>query len=213
MSLKYQRIRQSDEQLPWLLKHLTRAFSSITMAVILLLLIIIYGIIGSVPLGMLAQTMLMGLAVLLPVIFAGMGAWRLGRKQWHIGLALLGMSILIAALDVYMVRQIINATPWFDRYHTTVIYRLRFFEMTELEFFSWWPMKLLLGIFVLNMFWATIRRIEFKFINLGVLSVHSGIIILAIGSMFYGNAKQEGDTILGETISPSPGLWTRFMTP
>lgn len=205
MSLKYQRIRQRDEQLPWVLKQLTRAFSSITMAVILLLLIITYGIIGSVPLGMLAQTLLMAVAVLLPITIASIGTWRLGRKQWHVGLALLGMSLLIATMDVYMVRRIIDATPWFERYHTMVIYRLRFFEMTELEFFSWWPMKVFLGVFILNMVWATIRRIEFKFVNLGVLSVHTGIVILAIGSMFYGNAKQEGDAILWREDQPLAG--------
>tara|TARA_Y100001933_G_scaffold265181_2_gene336520 strand:- start:2351 stop:4264 length:1914 start_codon:yes stop_codon:yes gene_type:complete len=210
VSLKYQRIRQRDEQLPVLVKQLTRAFSSITLAIIFLLLIITYGIIGSVPLGMLVQTLLMGLAILLPITIAGIGAWRTGRSRWQVGLALLGVAGLIAAMDVYVVRQIIDAMPWFTRYHTTVIYRLRFFEMTELEFFSWWPMKLLLGLFILNMIWATIRRIEFKFVNIGVLSVHSGIVILTIGSMFYGNAKQEGDTLLWRDDQPLTGTVNTF---
>ena len=210
MSLKYQRIRQRDQKLPWLLKQLTRAFSSITLAVILLLLIVCYGIIGSVPLGMLAQTVLIGLTILIPLFIACMGAWRAGRKQWLIGLAMLGLGIAIAGMGVFMTRRLIMAIDWFDHYHTTVIYRLRYFEMTELEFFSWWPMQLLLGFFVLNMIWATIRRIEFKFVNIGVLSVHTGIVILAIGSMFYGQAKQEGDTILWRDDQPLSGPVNTF---
>ena len=46
------------------------------------------------------------------------------------------------------------------------------------------------------MIWATIRRIEFKFVNIGVLTVHTGIVTMAIGSIVYGTLKIEGDTLL-----------------
>ena len=68
--------------------------------------------------------------------------------------------------------------------------------MTELEFYAWWPMRAMLMIFTINLIVATIRRIEFKFVNLGVLTVHTGIVLIAVGSVYYQMYKQEGDTLL-----------------
>lgn len=202
MSLKYQRIRQQDENLPWLLKQFTRAFSSITMAIILLVLICLCGILGSVPIGMLGHALLMVIAVAIPMGISLTGSYRMGASRWAMGLLLLILGLAISIMDLYAVSRFVDVMPWFERYHTTVIYRLRYFEMTELELYSWWPMKVVLGLFVLNMIWATLRRIEFKFANLGVLSVHTGIVFLAIGSLFYGHAKREGDTILWRDDQP-----------
>ena len=66
-------------------------------------------------------------------------------------------------------------------------------EKTEYEWFVWWPFNLLIGLICLNLTVATIRRIPFKLINLGVLMIHSGIIILAAGSVWYFSTKVEGD--------------------
>lgn len=81
-------------------------------------------------------------------------------------------------------------------YKSVTVRRLPGMEMTELEFYAWWPLVVVLYLFVINMTVATIRRIEFKFANLGVLTVHTGIITIALGSAYYGALKQEGDTLL-----------------
>ncbi|MGH7292915.1 MAG: hypothetical protein ACREJT_16970, partial [Myxococcota bacterium] len=49
---------------------------------------------------------------------------------------------------------------------------------------------------VLNLVMATTRRIEFSFPRIGVLTVHTGIVTIALGSVYYTSHKQEGDMIL-----------------
>ncbi|MBL8761741.1 MAG: hypothetical protein JNL50_10600, partial [Phycisphaerae bacterium] len=78
----------------------------------------------------------------------------------------------------------------------TTLRRLPGIEMTELEFYAWWPLRIVLLAFVANMIVATARRIEFCFKNLGVLMVHSGIVLIALGSVYYNRLKLEGDTLL-----------------
>ena len=82
------------------------------------------------------------------------------------------------------------------------IYRLRALEMNEPEFFAWWPLRLVLLLFVANMVWATIRRIEFSVPRLGVLMVHTGIVAMALGSVFYGMTKVEGDMFITRADLP-----------
>ncbi|MCH2160934.1 MAG: hypothetical protein MK085_03570 [Phycisphaerales bacterium] len=69
-----------------------------------------------------------------------------------------------------------------------------FFEMTEFEWFHWWPFDALLLLICMVMVTTTIRKIPFKTVNLGVWMIHSGIIILCIGSVIYFWSKVEGDT-------------------
>ena len=47
-----------------------------------------------------------------------------------------------------------------DAYASTTMRRLPAFEMTELEFYSWWPLRVTLLAFVANMVVATVRRID-----------------------------------------------------
>lgn len=70
----------------------------------------------------------------------------------------------------------------------------RWIDKTEMEFFSWWPFTLLIGLFVANMVTVTVRRIRFNLLNLGVWTIHTGIVILALGSVYYFGSKLEGDT-------------------
>lgn len=70
---------------------------------------------------------------------------------------------------------------------------LPFFEMTEFEWFHWWPFDLLIALICINLVVATIRRVPFKPVNYGVWMIHTGIIILAIGSVIYFSTKVEGD--------------------
>ncbi|MCC7409370.1 MAG: hypothetical protein IT442_15005 [Phycisphaeraceae bacterium] len=208
MSLKYQRVKQSDLLLPAPLRWITRAFSSVTLAVILLVMVALYGTLASVPVAFLLKGLLYGLlglggvgAGMLAGYHVGTGQWWPGRGRSRIFRGMIGWLLVAigAAATVGACGQVnlwISQHPWFALHRATVLYRLPGLEMTELEFYSWWPLKLILGLFVLNLVWATIRRIEFKFQNLGVLSVHTGIVLIALGSMIYGHLKLEGDTIL-----------------
>ena len=67
------------------------------------------------------------------------------------------------------------------------------FEMTEFEWFHWWPFDVLIGLLCLALATTTIRRIPFKLVNLGVWMIHTGIITLAVGSIIYFTTKIEGD--------------------
>ncbi len=69
----------------------------------------------------------------------------------------------------------------------------RSFEMTEFEWFHWWPFDVLLGLICLNIAVTTVRRIPFRPINFGVWTIHAGILILAAGSVVYFGTKVEGD--------------------
>ena len=70
----------------------------------------------------------------------------------------------------------------------------RLFEMTEFEWFHWWPFDLLMGLIALTLIVTTLRRIRFSVVNLGVWMIHTGIITLIIGSLIYFGTKLEGDT-------------------
>ena len=67
------------------------------------------------------------------------------------------------------------------------------FDMTEFEWFHWWPFDLLLGLIAANIIVTTIQRIPFKVVNYGVWMIHSGIILLLVGSVIYFGTKVEGD--------------------
>lgn len=204
MSAKYERIKQRDLLLPAPLRWLTRAFSSITLAVCLLSIIVLFGTVASVPVAYLVTGLMYAVAMVVCVGSAVVLGYRLWRKHpdWTalkrtvLPLLLVAMGVVLAVLGWQWAAGFAASHEWFARHRATVIYRLPMFEMTELEFYSWWPMKLVLALFVLNMVWATIRRIEFKFVNIGVLTVHVGIVTIAVGSIFYGKFKVEGDMLL-----------------
>ena len=58
----------------------------------------------------------------------------------------------------------------------------RAFEMTEFEWFNWWPFNLLLGLLAVNMVVTTVRRIPLRPVNYGVWMIHAGIMVLMVGS-------------------------------
>ncbi len=74
------------------------------------------------------------------------------------------------------------------------IRQMRFFEMTEYEWFHWWPFDLAIALLVINLVVATLRRIPLKVVNLGVWMIHTGIVILCIASVAYFGLKVEGDS-------------------
>lgn len=69
-------------------------------------------------------------------------------------------------------------------------------EMTEMEWFSFWPFQGLLALMCLSLILVTLRRIRFNRFNLGVWMVHTGILTLVVGSAIYFGTKAEGDMLV-----------------
>jgi hypothetical protein len=65
-------------------------------------------------------------------------------------------------------------------------------EMTDLQFFDAWPMRILLALLAVNLTVVTLRRIPLTLFKLGVWTVHIGILTLIGGSVWYFSHKQEG---------------------
>ncbi len=222
MSAKWRRVQAWDrENLTGALtpiRLVLHSLSTITLAVILLVGVTIYSIFASVPIGLLALGLtwlvyiasLVLAAGLVAAIFA-VPARRLVKSRLpRFGLTLAGLiggGTIGVLLWSTLVWPAIHFDPAYgtglrlfpefvETYRNTTLRRLPPFEMTELEFYAWWPMQAMLGLFVINMVVATIRRIEFTLPNIGVLTVHTGIVTIALGSIYYQVFKQEGDTIL-----------------
>ena len=53
----------------------------------------------------------------------------------------------------------------------------RLLEMTEYEWFNWWPFFTLLGLLGVNMAVVTIRQIPLTAVNAGVWMIHTGILV------------------------------------
>ena len=69
----------------------------------------------------------------------------------------------------------------------------RAFEMTEFEWFHWWPFNALIAMIATTLVVTTLRRIPFRVVNLGVWTIHTGVIVLIVGSFIYFQTKVEGD--------------------
>lgn len=223
MSQKWQRSRAWDDQhlrSPALrpVKFIFRAFSSITLAVTLLSFVAFYAVVASIPIGLLAviptwliysASLLVPMALVWTLLVLVLSRVGLSRPvRFAAGLVgVIASGVVIAwAWSVYAWPALryepstgegLRLWPEFvARYDATTLRRLPGFEMTELEFYSWWPMRVALLLFVANMIVATVRRIEFTFKNIGVLTVHTGIITIALGSVYYQKLKKEGDTLV-----------------
>ncbi|MDX2017822.1 MAG: hypothetical protein SFY95_09340 [Planctomycetota bacterium] len=226
MSAKWHRVKRWDDEhlvgaltpVRWVL----RAFSSISMAVVLLILVSLYGVLASVPIGMLAiiPTQLFYVLTLLAVVavLAGLPIWGLRVAMKRAGNGAVARFVVTLVSVVVLVP--LAAFAWYtflwpglhfdpatgrgvrffaeftNAYKSVTLRRLPGLEMSELQFYSWWPLRIILFLFVLNMITATVRRIDFNVKNLGVLTVHTGIVIISLGSIYYSGLKMEGDTVL-----------------
>jgi len=205
-----------------------RVFETIPLAIVLLAFISLYATLASVPIGMLALiptyafyaiTLLAPLAVLsiATVLLARRATRGSGRAARFLASFVPGVLVILAVGALW--RSQVWPRLWYSQttgegvrffadfceaYASTTLRRLPGFEMTELQFYAWWPMKLALILFVINMIVTTVRRIEFNFKNLGVLSVHTGIVIIALGSLFYQRFKLEGDVLLPAAARGQP---------
>ncbi len=91
--------------------------------------------------------------------------------------------VLLALLFVYS--SVGSALPAFRQ--------LPAFEMTEFEWFHWWPFKALVALLCIALVTVTVRRIPLRPVNYGVWMIHGGIILLAAGCVLYFSTKVEGD--------------------
>lgn len=240
MSQKWIRSKKwDDEHIPswaWPAKALLRAFSSIPLAVVLLIGVSMYGTLASVPIGLIALAptwLIYSLSLLLTIGFLAiiptllvtrrLRAGGTGRAA-RFGVGFFGV-IALSLLSIYLWHRfawpVIRYneatgsglrlfTEFVKQNKAVTVRRLPGMEMSELEFYAWWPLKVLLIAFVINMVTATVRRIEFSFPYIGVLTVHTGIVVLALGSMYYSALKEEGDTLLmsgaiDSDDKPTPG--------
>ncbi len=226
LSAKWRRVQAWDrENLTGPLtpvRYVLHALSSITLAAILLVGVALYAVLASVPVGLLAliptwivYILSLVLVSIVPgvITYALAGRVAAGKQMarapsflFKVGafFAVTAAGVFVWVDFVWPAMRYEPATgegfrlfaPFVERYASTTIRRLPAFEMTELEFYAWWPMRAMLMLFTVNLIVATIRRIEFKFVNLGVLTVHTGIVLIAVGSVYYQMFKQEGDALL-----------------
>jgi hypothetical protein len=226
MSAKWVRSQRWDDQhltgALWPVKVLLRLFSWISTAVVLLSLVAIFGILASVPIGLLAKipyVLLDGLSFVAVIALVGvLPLWLITRfmrsqgvsRTARVVIGIPGLIILCVAAGYlwwWGLWPLLRYDPatgsgfrlfgaFIDRYQAVQVRRLPGMEMSELEFYAWWPLRVVLMLFVINLVVATIRRIEFTFPRIGVLTVHSGIVTIALGSIYYTTHKQEGDMIL-----------------
>jgi len=224
MSRKWQQTKQwDDENLRGIfepLRLVLRAFSSVSMAIMLLTFVALYAVLASVPIGLLALTptfLIIALSylgalvaiALLPVVIIRRLMRRSGPgARFAVSLlSLMGLGVIASALWVSLVWPLLRYDPiagsglrlfpeFVRAYEATTVRRLPILEMTELQFYAWWPLRVVLLLFITNLVVATFRRIEFGVKTIGVLTVHTGIVLIALGSLFYGRFKKEGDTLL-----------------
>lgn len=232
MSAKWHRSRAWDERhLVGALrpvKHVLRAFSSIPLAVALLSLVALYGVLASVPIGLIAMIptwCIHGVVLVACVgVLAGLPAWGVRKALRSPGARIAGVVLTLVVLAPCAVwlwaayvwpavrydpsngRGLLLFADFVNANRAVTMRRLPGMEMSELEFYGWWPLRVVLMLFVLNLAVATVRRIEFEFKNLGVLTVHTGIITIALGSVYYAGLKKEGDTLLvAGALDPATG--------
>lgn len=69
-------------------------------------------------------------------------------------------------------------------------------EVTEMEIFRHWVFVVLVVLFCVTLAVATWTRIRWNVTNLGVLTVHTGLLLLVGGSVWYFGTKIEGDILV-----------------
>jgi cytochrome c-type biogenesis protein CcsB len=70
------------------------------------------------------------------------------------------------------------------------------FEKTEMEWFAWWPLQVLVALLGLSLVLVTVRKIRPDLPNLGVWAVHLGVLVLLLGALVYFGRKLEGDVLV-----------------
>ncbi len=82
------------------------------------------------------------------------------------------------------------------------------FEKSEMEWFCWWPFRLLIGLFCFALVTASVRRVPFKRAKAGVWLAHGGMLTMVVSSAIYFGAKVEGDAVVfaSRALILAPGM-------
>lgn len=114
-----------------------------------------------------------------------------------------GVSVLIAILLYCWIGSagLYPLTEWFVRQSV---------EKTEMEWFTWWPFRLMVVALCVAVILVTVRKIPFNLPKLGVWTVHVGIVMMSIGCFVYFGTKLEGDMAVfrREVVLSAPGAQT-----
>ncbi len=102
--------------------------------------------------------------------------------------------VLAAILLLMGLYSLVGIMP--ARYAGEPVPHLPALEMTGRDWFSWWPLQVLLLLLIVHMLAAIVGRTKFRLAHLGMLSVRIGVIIMAIGIMCYSQLNIEGDILL-----------------
>ncbi len=102
-------------------------------------------------------------------------------------------------------------------------------ELTEMDVFRHPVFVILCAAFTIVLVVATLTRIPFRMVNAGVLTVHTGLLLLVGGSVVYFGTKIEGDVkldspririisgtgaterVIGEMLAEAGQAWNSFM--
>lgn len=102
---------------------------------------------------------------------------------------------------------------------TTPLLRLPSMEMSEAEYFAWWPLRLLLILLTVNVVVLIVRRFDHGLPFKAVIVIHSIIVLIALGSMvherqmrstaaaFAGAEAAAESRKAGEIDDSAPALW------
>jgi hypothetical protein len=116
----------------------------------------------------------------------------------------LGISLMVLTAFYIAVG---SGRPWLREYGVDTWSGLRYwFDLTDLQFFDSWPLKMVMGLLIANLVVVTWKRIPLTPPRYGVWCVHIGIITLILGTSFYYKFKLEGRVRL--YTDPSTGLNT-----
>ena len=126
--------------------------------------------------------------------------WKVGRILYDLASSVRVGIVLMVLLFIYMS---IGSAGIIYPTHPNIFHpdawahaqmrQWRGLEMTEFEWFHWWPFTTLIALVSVTMIVTTIRRIPLRIVNLGVWLIHAGVIVLIIGSVWYFETKVEGD--------------------
>lgn len=83
-----------------------------------------------------------------------------------------------------------------ENWHIEFVRQWRIFDLTEFEWFHTWFFNGLIAVLCANIIVTTVRRIRLSKLNAGVWMIHTGIIVLCIGSVVYFGTKVEGDATI-----------------
>ena len=124
------------------------------------------------------------------------GLWKLGGGIWT-GVFLMALLFIYCSLGSAGFIYPVGLDPFEQGDWVSILSRKsRMIELTEFEWFHWWPFDLLILLLCVNMVIATFQKVPWKRIHAGPWLIHGGIVILTLGSVYYFTTKVEGDAMV-----------------